>query len=79
MKTPASTIRASNQVDHPSTPSTLLCINRTMSFLKVHGHDIVRSDDVTTPVLLRGAGLGGWMNMENVSLVLPFDLAIFVC
>ncbi|GHJ89172.1 hypothetical protein NliqN6_5574 [Naganishia liquefaciens] len=36
--------------------------------LKVSGTDIVQIDAVTgkeTPILLRGAGLGGWMNMEN--------------
>lgn len=38
------------------------------SFLKVVVDKIVKSDDASeTPVLLRGAGLGGWMNMENVS------------
>jgi hypothetical protein len=36
--------------------------------LKVSGTDIVQTDTITgkeTPILLRGAGLGGWMNMEN--------------
>jgi hypothetical protein len=33
--------------------------------LKVQGDQIVGNDG--TPVLLRGAALGGWMNMENVS------------
>jgi hypothetical protein len=53
----------------------------TTSFLKVSGDKIVKSDDPSeTPVLLRGAGLGGWMNMENVSFVSqspssPFFLA----
>jgi hypothetical protein len=43
----------------------------TTSFLKVSGDKIVKSDDPSeTPVLLRGAGLGGWMNMENVSSLL---------
>ncbi|KAJ9116771.1 hypothetical protein QFC24_006662 [Naganishia onofrii] len=35
-------------------------------FLKVKGNQIVTDDSQETPVLLRGAGLGGWMNMENV-------------
>lgn len=34
-----------------------------MSFLKVSGIIIVDGDD--KEVILRGAGLGGWMNMEN--------------
>ena len=39
-------------------------------FLKVSGDKIVKCDDPSeTPVLLRGAGLGGWMNMENVSAI----------
>lgn len=36
--------------------------------LKVSGTDIVETDPATgkeSPILLRGAGLGGWMNMEN--------------
>jgi hypothetical protein len=42
----------------------------TTSFLKVSGNKIVKEDDPKeTPVLLRGAGLGGWMNMENVSVL----------
>lgn len=32
-------------------------------FLRVQGNQIVKEDGV--PVILRGAGLGGWMNMEN--------------
>lgn len=32
-------------------------------FLSVRGSDLVRPDG--TPVVLRGVGLGGWMNMEN--------------
>ncbi|GHJ89604.1 hypothetical protein NliqN6_6006 [Naganishia liquefaciens] len=36
----------------------------TTSFLRVHNTDIVHADDLS-PILLRGAGLGGWMNMEN--------------
>ncbi|KAH9209141.1 putative glucanase [Leptodontidium sp. 2 PMI_412] len=32
-------------------------------FLRVQGNQIVNEDGV--PVILRGAGLGGWMNMEN--------------
>lgn len=32
-------------------------------FLRVKGNKIV--DEVGVPVILRGAGLGGWMNMEN--------------
>jgi hypothetical protein len=32
-------------------------------FLRVKGNDIVGSDG--KPILLKGAGLGGWMNMEN--------------
>ena len=31
--------------------------------LRVQGDAVVDADG--TPVLLRGAGLGGWMNMEN--------------
>ncbi len=31
--------------------------------LKVVGEQVV--DDKGNPVILRGAGLGGWMNMEN--------------
>jgi hypothetical protein len=38
------------------------------SLLVVKGNKIVRADDSEEKeVLLRGAGLGGWMNMENVS------------
>lgn len=33
------------------------------AFLSVKGDQIVRADG--TPVVLRGVGLGGWMNMEN--------------
>ena len=53
----------------PILPHTILIMsNPTTSFLKVSGDKIVKSDDPSeTPVLLRGAGLGGWMNMENVS------------
>jgi hypothetical protein len=32
-------------------------------YLKVQGEKVV--DDSGNPVILRGAGLGGWMNMEN--------------
>jgi len=32
-------------------------------FLKIKGDKVVDADG--TPVILRGAGLGGWMNMEN--------------
>lgn len=35
------------------------------SFLKVEGKHIVHADQPDKPVLLRGAGLGGWMNQEN--------------
>lgn len=36
--------------------------------LVARGNKIVRADDSEEKeVLLRGAGLGGWMNMENVS------------
>src|SRR5215475_6067780 len=31
--------------------------------LRVHGHDVVDGDGQS--VVLRGFGLGGWMNMEN--------------
>jgi hypothetical protein len=49
-------------------------------FLKVKGNQIVTDDSQETPVLLRGAGLGGWMNMENVSfLAYRFSLPSFTC
>jgi len=35
----------------------------TMSYLKVSGSKIVDKDG--KEIILRGAGLGGWMNMEN--------------
>jgi len=35
----------------------------TTSFLKISGSEIVGADN--QPVVLRGLGLGGWMNMEN--------------
>jgi aryl-phospho-beta-D-glucosidase BglC (GH1 family) len=35
----------------------------TKGFLQIHGDNIVKPDG--TPVVLRGFGLGGWMNMEN--------------
>ena len=34
-----------------------------LGMLKVQGEHVV--DPAGTPVVLRGAGLGGWMNMEN--------------
>ena len=36
---------------------------KTASFLRIHGSEIVDADN--QPFVLRGLGLGGWMNMEN--------------
>lgn len=38
-------------------------VKEPSAFLKVEGRHIVQADQTDKPILLRGAGLGGWMNM----------------
>src|SRR5678815_5014852 len=52
---------ARHRVDRAPWSATLVHVNDIL--IQVRGNGLVRGS--ATPIVLRGVGLGGWMNMEN--------------